>query len=104
MGTKNIRAGYPNAVIDALASEFSDLTDPATAAVVRGATAGHMAAVEERFECIIDDPIVANWRLRLHRDQRSRVRVACYRPTPTKAEAEREQRVNRPLNVLPAPA
>lgn len=103
MNTKKAEADYPGAVIDTLVPEFSDLADPTTAAVVREAILRYTDAPDMPFECIIDNPALANWRLRPHRDQRARVRVACYRATPTPTDNEREQRLNEALDMLPAP-
>lgn len=102
MGTRKSGADYPAAVVDTLAGEFSDLTNPTTAALVREAIARHTDQPHAAFECIIDDPVLANWRLRPHRDTPSRVRVAYYRLNPTQADRDREQRVNQALNELPA--
>jgi hypothetical protein len=102
MGTRKRDADYSAAVIHTLVSEFSNLTDPTTAVIVREAVARHANQPDTAFECIIDDPILANWRLRPHREQPSRVRVACYRLNPTQADNDREQRVNHALNLIPA--
>jgi hypothetical protein len=93
-------ADYPTAVVDTLAAEFPNLTDPATAAIVRDAVARQADQPNTAFECIVDSPLLANWRLRAHREAPPRVRLTCCRLDPPQADHDREQRVNQALDRL----
>lgn len=88
-----------DALIDV--GEFTDLADPTTARIVRESVARHRLAPDAVWECIIDNPAAANWRLRPHPQDPSRVRLACFRFTPTDGDQAREQRVSDALSRIP---
>lgn len=94
-------AAYPAAVVDTLVTEFPNLADPTTAAIVREAIARHISQPDPAFECIIDDPILANWRLRARREALARIHLVCYRLNPTSADYLRGLRINQALQRLP---
>jgi hypothetical protein len=83
MSTRQRGVDYSTAVVAALVSEFTDLADSITASVVREAVSRHADQPGPVFECIIDDPVLGNWRLRPHPAVASRVRLACFRLNPT---------------------
>lgn len=98
MGKSQAAAEYATAVVGVLAAEFPELTDPGVASEVRAAVERHVRSPSRAFEVIIDDPAVANWRLRAARDSSGRVRLACYRFGPSAADLDRERRVNEVLD------
>ncbi|MEV8609597.1 hypothetical protein AB0383_16975 [Amycolatopsis sp. NPDC051373] len=71
---------------------------------MQDAIARHVQQPNTTFECIVDSPTLANWRLCPHRDTPTptRVRLALFSFAPTQADSEREQRVNQALDRLPA--
>lgn len=83
-----------------MVGDFADLSDPAITEVVYQAVVKHLRDPRESWECIVDNPILANWRLRPHHDQVGRVRLGCYRHTTTMGNVERERVVNEALNQL----
>ncbi|MFF5265017.1 hypothetical protein ACFY4C_39500 [Actinomadura viridis] len=92
---------YAAAVVDVLANEFTDLAaDPAVARVARDTIARHAASNGDRFEWIVDWPSVENWRLKSDRNQAGRIRLACYKATPTDADLALEATVNAHLAAL----
>jgi hypothetical protein len=91
---------YPTAVVDVLVSEFPELSEPATASIVRNARARHTTNPTPSFEVILDSVLLANWRLRAHRERPSRVRLACYRVQQNSVDRVREQRVNDALERI----
>jgi hypothetical protein len=93
-------ATYAAAVIRVLVDEFESLADNITADIVRNAVARHADQPQHTFECIIDNPSVANWRLKPHHDVPARVRLACCRVHPTPHDDDRERRINKVLNQL----
>lgn len=97
---RNNRVDYPAAVVDALVGEFPDLADPLVADIVRQAVARYVDDPYPSFECIIDDPIAANWRLRADRVAPKCVRVSCHRVMPTPADIARESRLNETLRAI----
>ncbi|QXV57369.1 hypothetical protein [Amycolatopsis sp. TNS106] len=79
---------------------FTDLSNPSIAEVVRNAVARYAADPTAEFECIVDNPGLANWRLRPGRNEPGRVRLACYRYQETQADVERVRRVDAALEQI----
>ncbi|WP_329051179.1 hypothetical protein OG738_03615 [Amycolatopsis sp. NBC_01488] len=91
---------YATGVVDTLVDlgGFSDLSAPTTAGIVWEALIRHIQQPDAAFECIVDTPALANWRLRPRRSALARVRLSCFRLAPTEADLERERRVNEALD------
>jgi hypothetical protein len=100
MGTAD--ADYPTAVVHALVDDFPDLASPTTADIVRNAVQRQHRQPEPTFECIVDHPTVSNWKLVPRHDEPSRVRLTCLRLHQAADDQDREQRINRVLDQLPA--
>lgn len=95
------RETYADAVIAVLTftTKFPALDDPVVADIVRQAITRHAETPNPAFEVIIDDPGVANWRLKAHTTP-GRIRLACYRTERRVDERAMESRVNRDLDRL----
>jgi hypothetical protein len=99
MRSKNDK--YAQAVVDVLAADFVDLTaDPAVAQALRRVLAAHSADPQQPFEWIVDEPIVANWRLKNDPRASGRVRLTCHKLYPSTADQELEDKVNARLTEL----
>jgi hypothetical protein len=90
-------ASYAEQILNILVREFDDLAAASTARIVRDAVHRHTADPYPTFECILDDPAIATWRLCA---DGKRVRLACFRLNPTSEERECEDRINALLNKI----
>lgn len=96
-------SSYATAVVGVLAEQFPELAEPTTAAIVREAIVRHTNKPSPTFEVVLGST-TANWRLRAHNHHRSMIRLACYRPTLTSSDQDREQHINQLLERIPKPA
>ncbi|MCP3801993.1 hypothetical protein NLX83_22260 [Allokutzneria sp. A3M-2-11 16] len=85
-----------------LVDDFPSLVNAITADIVRDAVERQHRQPEPTFECIVDHPMLAHWKLVPRRDEPSRVRLACLRLHLTTDDHGREQRINQVLDKLPA--
>lgn len=90
---------YATAVMKILSAEFSELASPDTASAVSAAVDRHATHPSASFEVILDSAS-ANWRLQADRATAGKVRLACFRPTPSAADHDREQRINDTLGLI----
>lgn len=87
---------YAEQVTGVLAAEFpGDLADPQTRDLVTRLIT--RLAAGEVHEVIVDNPVLANWRLY---PCHGGVRLACTRLHPTPRDDDRESRVNMALTCL----
>ncbi|MFG2001619.1 hypothetical protein ACGFNU_20955 [Spirillospora sp. NPDC048911] len=92
---------YAAAVLRVLAEEFpTEMGSPVTTQIISDAVARQADQGSEHFEVIIDDPILANWRLKADRQDPRRVRLACCRLRVSLADQEREKRINTVLAAI----
>ena len=96
------KEGYAGQVIRVLREYLPDSMDPVTAEIIGNAIRSQSANPQASFECIIDDPMSARWRLRADPADRRRVRLAyCPVHLPGSAAADRlERTVNNMLSLL----
>jgi hypothetical protein len=92
-------AGYVLGVVAVLAEELPGLQDSGTRSIVAGLIEKLMTGAVH--EVIADDPSQANWRLY---PARGGVRLSCTRIRQRPGDREREERVNRRILALGAPA
>jgi hypothetical protein len=97
----DIAASYAVSVVSVLREHLPDF-DPEAADIIAQAVERNARAPQARFECIVDPPRRANWRLRSRSVDRSRVRLACYRIARRPADSELERTVNEALRALEA--
>ena len=72
----NDTEGYATAVVRVLREHVPNcLTDPVAVAQVARAVEQQACSPQDSFECIVDDPGSARWRLRGASENRSRVRL-----------------------------
>jgi hypothetical protein len=100
--TEQAAQRYAAAVHRILADEFPRLADRTLELIVLEQV-GRNAELQSRgFELIVDNPTVASWKLVPDHlgDDRWRVQLACCKPRPSHANAERERRVNSALRAI----
>jgi hypothetical protein len=90
---------YAVAVWDTLSQEFPALRQDMLAGLVHKMVYNN-ALTLCGIELIVDDPISANWRLTPAAHDRRRVRIGCWRVSPSPEDAERERRLNAALDAL----
>lgn len=93
-------AVYAEKVTGVLVTCFPDLLDPIILEIIRPAVRRQAENPARWFEVIVDDPRQANWRLRPHRTEPGRVRLACFRMTMRDEDVTLERTVNEALAVL----
>lgn len=92
---------YTAAVIRVLAEEFpAELSNPVTKQIISEAVSRQANRGGDHFEVIVDNPALANWRLKADRQDRRRVRLACCRLPVSPADQERERRINTVLAAI----
>jgi hypothetical protein len=92
---------YALSVVQVLRDRLPDF-DAEAAGIIARAVRRNARDPQDRFECIADDPMRANWRLRSRSTDRSRVRLACYRMPRRPADEDVERAVNAALRALEA--
>lgn len=90
---------YAASVVQVLRDHLPDF-DPEAADITERAVERNARQPQDRFECIVDDPRRANWRLRSRSVDRSRVRLACYRINRRDVDDGVERTVNEALRAL----
>lgn len=86
------------AVVDLLAGEFADLSDPVVAGIAREHLQRYRAHPDPAFEFILDSPTAANWRLKAASG--GGVRVADYALHRIGAPSPRAQQLTERLAAL----
>ena len=94
---------YAASVVEVLRAHLPDF-DPEAADITAKAVEINGRRPQVRFECIVDDPGSARWRLRSRSVDRSKVRLAYYPVIPPGSDANRELEriVNDALRALEA--
>ncbi|MGP4027338.1 hypothetical protein [Actinomadura sp. 3N407] len=101
MRMKTPPSQYADTVVEILSGEFADLAaDPAVARVLHRKIAEYVAGPAAGFEWIVDWPSVANWRLKPDQERPGRLRLACYKQTPSDTDRALEEKVNARLATL----
>ncbi|WP_433358817.1 hypothetical protein [Streptosporangium sp. CA-115845] len=100
IGRAKRATAYAAAVVAALAKEFPDLREPATADLVTTAITEHVLTPGPQLEIILDSGYVANWWLHADPADPARVRLGCHRHPPIEADQQREARLNALLDAL----
>ncbi|HEY9412390.1 MAG TPA: hypothetical protein VIP77_22620 [Jiangellaceae bacterium] len=99
---EEIAARYAQAVYRVIVGDFPNLQSRTLELLILEQVARQAEAPSPAFEVIIDEPVVANWRLvpEMTGRGRWRVQVACCKPRPSHANARREQRLNAALRDI----
>lgn len=103
--TQTLAEQYASAVYRVLVDDFPNLNTRTLYLLIREQVGRQAEAPSRAFEVIVDDPMVANWKLvpDATGPDRWRVQVACCKPRPSHANARREQRINAALRAIPHP-
>ena len=91
---------YGEAVVKVLREHTPFLAGSEDAVIVAGLVDRQASNPRDHFECIADNPALANWRLKARSDDRRRVRLACCRFVRRVADDELERTVNEALEAL----
>lgn len=91
---------YAEAVMRVLVGSFPELEFGTDRYVVANAVMKQATDPSDMFEVIVDRPSSANWRLKSDREHADRVRMSCYRFTPSDADRAREDRINAALREI----
>ena len=91
---------YATGVMRVLSEDFPGLADETTRSIVEEAVERHALNPKDTLEVIVDNPTLANWRLKADRNDPCRVRLSCYRFNETDSDRERVQRINTALAAL----
>jgi hypothetical protein len=94
----DLAAFYAASVVGVLREHLPDF-DPEAAGIITQAVERNARDPQARFECIVDDPGRANWRLRARSIDRSCVRLACYRIPRCPVDGELVGAVNEALRA-----
>ena len=103
--TESLAGRYAAAAHRVLVEEFPRLADRTLELIVLEQVGRNAELPWTGFELTVDDPRIANWRIvpdHLGAD-RWRVQLACCKPRPSHANAERERRINEALRAIPHP-
>lgn len=103
--TESLAEQYAADVYRALVDDFPNLNTRTLYLLIREQVGRQAEAPSLAFEVIVDDPMVANWRLvpDVTGPDRWRVQVACCKPRPSHANTRREQRINAALRSIQVP-
>ena len=99
---EDLASRYAAAVHRVVADEFPRLDTETLRRIVVENVARQAEAPMRSFELIVDEPVVANWKLVPDHtgDNRWRVQILCCKQRPSHANAAREQRINAALRAI----